>query len=422
MDSIRQYILIPLLALLPCVLWLWYFSSRSRYKRPALHLLGLTFLFGGIATLPALYFNLQGQSLVNGLFAQRVSPLTLRILVLFLVVGPVEELLKLLVVYLYAYRRREFDEMLDGVIYSAAAGLGFAAVENIVYLAENAPQLVLLRGPLSNPGHALFSAIWGLALCRAKAAPNLTNDRLPILVKGWLYASLLHSVFDMLLVFSARRSIVFFAILVGVMVTLLFWVRTQIRYHSEHSPHREGTLLMPLRRYCQECGAKGTTGSVCTKCGAFIPEPEELELCPVCSTTQRPGAKFCAHCGANIKLPARENLSTRPHFIQISNAGEERIAFILYEDETFVGRTLNNAFVIEHPSVSKRHARVVADGDRYSVHDLSSSNGTFVNGKRVTEARLEDGCEVRFGRAHFTYRARMSGQARLAANTDGASS
>ena len=415
MASLQQFILIPLLSILPCVLWLWYFSSRSRYKRPAIGVLGLTFFLGGLATIPALLLNLQGQSLINDLFG-RSAPA--RILVLFLVVGPVEELLKLLVVYFYAYRRPEFDEMLDGVVYSAAAALGFAAVENIVYLAENDPRLVLLRGPLSNPGHALFSAIWGLALSRAKAMPNLTNARLPIIVKGWLYASILHAIFDTLLVFSARWSIIFFAILVGVMVALFFWVRTQIKYHSENSPHREGTLLMPLRRYCQECGAKGTAGMRCAKCGAFIPEPEELEICPVCSTTQRPGAKFCSRCGANIKLPAKENLSTRPHFIHISNSGDERIAFILYEEETFVGRTLNNAFVIEHPSVSKRHARVVSEADEYAVYDLGSSNGTFVNGKRITDARLEDGCEVRFGRAHFIYRARMNEKAKIAANAD----
>ncbi len=415
MASLQQFIIIPLLSILPCVAWLWYFSSRSRYKRPAMRVLGLTFLLGGLATIPALLLNLQGQSLINDLFGRGLPA---RILVLFLVVGPIEELLKLLVVYFYAYRRPEFDEMLDGVIYSAAAALGFAAVENIVYLAENDARLVLLRGPLSNPGHALFSAIWGLALSRAKAMPNLTNARLPSIARGWIYASILHAVFDTLLVFSARWSIIFFAILVGVMVALFFWVRTQIKYHSENSPHREGTLLMPLRRYCQECGAKGTAGSACAKCGAFIPEPEELEICPVCSTTQRPGAKFCSRCGANIKLPAKENLSTRPHFIHISNSGEERIAFILYEEETFVGRTLNNAFVIEHPSVSKRHARVVAEDDIYAVYDLGSSNGTFVNGKRITDARLDDGCEVRFGRAHFIYRARMIEKAKSAASAD----
>jgi protease PrsW len=405
MAPLRQFILIPLLSLLPCVLWLWYFSSRSRYKRPALRMVGITFLLGALATIPALGLNLFGQSILTELLGR--TPLS-HALVLLVIVGPVEELMKLLVVYLYVYRRAEFDEPLDGVIFSATAALGFAAVENVVYLTQNDPTLVLLRGPLSNPGHALFSAVWGLSLSRAKAAPNLTSERGSIIARGWVAAALLHASFDLLLVAAARINILFFVLLVSAMVGLFVWVRGRIRHHSENSPHREGTLLMPLRRYCQECGAKGAGGANCVHCGAFIPDPDELELCPVCATAQRPGAKFCARCGANIKLPARENLDRRPHFLCITPAGEERIAYILNETEVFIGRTLNNTFVIEHPSVSKRHARLVAEDDQYALYDLGSSNGTFVNGKRVLGTKLEDGCEVRFGRAHFVYRAQRA--------------
>lgn len=407
MGALQQFILVPILSLLPCVLWLWYFSSRTRYKRPAVRVLGLTFLLGALATLPALFLNLFGQSLFLNLFG---GTLWSHLLVLVFVVGPVEEAIKLLVVYFYAYRQQEFDEALDGVIFSATAALGFAAIENVVYLAQNDPMLVLLRGPLSNPGHALFSAVWGMSLSRAKTKPNLFNQRFPIILEGWIYASLLHSLFDILLVAASRISIIFFGILIGLMVLLFFWVRTRIRFHSETSPHREGTLLLPTHRYCQECGGKGIAGMRCPHCSAFIPDPEELELCPICATPQRLGAKYCSRCGANIKLPAKENLDLRPHFVAISAEGKESIAYILNEDEILIGRTLNNAFVIEHPSVSKRHARVVAENEEYSLHDLGSSNGTFVNGKRINETKLEDGCEVRFGRAHFIYRAACANQ------------
>jgi protease PrsW len=405
MNELKQIIFIPILSLLPCILWLWYFSSRSLYKRPSIRVLGVTFFLGALATIPALFFNLVGQNFFLDQFGRNQFS---HMLVLLFIVGPVEELVKLLAVYLYAYRKPQFDEPLDGVIFSATAALGFAAVENVVYLTEHDPMLVLLRGPLSNPGHALFSAIWGLSLSRAKAAPNLVRVRFSIIAWGLLGASLLHSLFDILLVASSRWSIVFFVFLVAVMAALFFWVRSRIKFHTETSPHREGTLLMPLWRYCQECGARGTAGMRCTKCGGFIPEPEELQLCPVCSTPQRPGAKFCSHCGANIKLPARENLATRPHFVSVTPEGQERIAYILNDNEIMIGRTLNNSFVIEHPSVSKRHARIVIEDNDYALYDLGSSNGTFVNGKRIKETKLQDGCEVRFGRAHYVYRSHKS--------------
>src|SRR5262245_18594707 len=132
MIALSQITSAHLLSVLPCVLWLLYFSSRSPYKRPAWRVLGATFALGALATDPALRLNLLGQSLFVDLFGRTQLS---HILVLFFVVGPIEELLKLLVVYLYAYRREEFDEPLDGVIFSAAAALGFAAVENVFYLA-----------------------------------------------------------------------------------------------------------------------------------------------------------------------------------------------------------------------------------------------------------------------------------------------
>lgn len=402
-----SYILIPLLSVLPCALWLWYFYSRSIYKRPSLRVIAITFLLGGVATFVAFPLNILGQSLLRNYFGHGVW---VRVLVLLLVVGPVEELCKLLAVTLYSYRRREFDEPLDGVIYSATAALGFAAIENVIYLSQNNPLLVFLRGPLSNPGHALFSSFWGLSLSRAKSAPNLISQRLPIIIRGWLLASLLHSAFDILLLASERISIILFYVVIGALLALFFWVRKQIRFHRDTSPHREGTMLLQISNLCEACGAKGVAGESCLKCGVVIPAPSDSSVCPVCSAINRGEANFCLRCGANLKLTAAENLDRRPHLISISTAGEERLACILNRNQISVGRTLNNDFVIENPSVSKQHAQIAAVNGHHVITDLGSSNGTFINGHRITKAtELEDGCEVRFGRARFVYRQNWHG-------------
>jgi RsiW-degrading membrane proteinase PrsW (M82 family) len=68
MPGFTQIIIVLLLSVLPCALWLWYFSSRSLYKRPARRVLGLTFALGALATVPALFLNLAGQSLFIDLF------------------------------------------------------------------------------------------------------------------------------------------------------------------------------------------------------------------------------------------------------------------------------------------------------------------------------------------------------------------
>jgi RsiW-degrading membrane proteinase PrsW (M82 family) len=397
-----KFVLIPLLSLLPCVLWLWYFSSQSRYKRAPHRVLWITFFLGAAATIPGLLLNLAGQATIHQLFGTGVGS---HLLVLFLVVGPVEELIKFLVVYQYAWRNRAFDEPLDGVIYSATAALGFAAVENILYLSEHDPSLVLLRGPLSNPGHALFSAFWGLSLSQAKAVPNLPRERIPILVRGLFAASLLHSLFDVLLVAASRISPIFFGVLVIAMIALFLWVRRRIIYHQENSPHREGTILLTTRRFCHECGESGRARTTCLHCGAFIPEPEEMQDCPLCQIPQRPGAKFCTRCGANLRLPAGKPQLLGAHFTIRTPSGKERIAYLLNQPEITIGRTLNNQFVIDHPSVSKCHARLVLGDPTCILYDLESSNGTFVDGRRIRVTPLSDGCHVRFGRVNLVYRA-----------------
>jgi RsiW-degrading membrane proteinase PrsW (M82 family) len=403
---LTSYVLIPLLSVAPCALWLWYFYSRGIYKRPSLRVIALTFLLGSVATLIAIPLNLWGQSLFLNWFG---PGLWTRVLVLFLVVGPVEELCKLLAVTAYAYRRHEFDEPLDGVIYSASAALGFAAIENVIYLSQNNPFLVLLRGPLSNPGHALFSSFWGLSLSRAKSAPNLASQRFPLILRGWLMAALLHSVFNVLLLASEHISIILFYVVITALLALFFWVRKQIRFHRDTSPHREGTMLLQITNICEHCGAKGIAGEPCLKCQRLVPAPPDSSVCPVCAAINRVEANFCLRCGANLKLTAAENLHHRPHLIAVSTRGEEALACILNRAEIFVGRTLNNDFVIEHPSVSKRHAQITAVNGHHVVTDLGSSNGTFINGQRITTtAKLEDGCEVRFGRARYVYRQNRS--------------
>jgi protease PrsW len=403
---LTSYLLIPLLSLAPCVLWLWYFYTRSLYKRPSLRVIALTFLLGSVATLIAIPLNLMGQSLFLNLLGPGVWT---RVWVLFLVVGPVEELCKLFAVAVYAYRRREFDEPLDGVIYSASAALGFAAIENVIYLSQNNPLLVLLRGPLSNPGHALFSSLWGMGLSRAKSAPNLVTQRFSIILRGWLVASLLHSTFDVLLLASERISILLFYVVIAALIGLFFWVRREIRFQRDTSPHREGTMLLQIINLCENCGTKGIAGESCAQCQKIVPAPPDSPICPVCASINRAEANFCLRCGANLKLTAAENLDHRPHLIAVTAGGAESLACILSRHEISIGRTLNNDFVIEHPSVSKRHAQITATNGSHLVVDLASSNGTFINGQRITTAtKLEDGCEVRFGRARYVYRQNRS--------------
>ena len=66
--------------------------------------------------------------------------------------------------------------------------------------------------------------------------------------------------------------------------------------------------------------------------------------------------------------------------------------------ELFIGRNPNSDIVIDNLGVSDRHARIVEQGGCYTIEDLDSTNGTFVNGKGISSAVLEKSSEIIIGK------------------------
>lgn len=83
--------------------------------------------------------------------------------------------------------------------------------------------------------------------------------------------------------------------------------------------------------------------------------------------------------------------------LQIFLPDGTQISHDLQDEKTTVGRLADNALQIDDGSVSSRHAEIESEAGAYHLHDLGSTNGTFVNGEQVTDAVLRHGDEVRFG-------------------------
>src|SRR5213596_3542873 len=66
-------------------------------------------------------------------------------------------------------------------------------------------------------------------------------------------------------------------------------------------------------------------------------------------------------------------------------------------EKTTVGRVEDNAFPIPEPSVSSHHCEIILRGNDVVIKDLNSTNGTFINGEKVTEAVLKPGQLLRLG-------------------------
>jgi RsiW-degrading membrane proteinase PrsW (M82 family) len=162
----------------------------------------VTFLFGVLFAGFAAVLN----SIADPLFG--AIPYVGLVLFFYLVVAPVEETVKWLAVRLYAFRRPEFNAVIDGAVYGAVAGLGFATIENAVYIggeyleATRAGEGVFAATfstaavrTFAGPGHVIYSAFAGYYLGLAKYNREQAG---PIVIKGLLIAALAHGTYNTL--------------------------------------------------------------------------------------------------------------------------------------------------------------------------------------------------------------------------------
>ena len=157
--------LIVLLAVIPTAFYSWLLWLLDRYEREPLHLLAVTFVWGA---LPALILALIGELGVDFLTGDVLGPGFDATVVAPLVEEPVKAFA---LIGLFLFVRHEFNGVLDGIIYGALIGFGFAMSENMLYFLGNQDQLAvvwLLRSVLFGLNHAFYTSIVGIALGLAR--------------------------------------------------------------------------------------------------------------------------------------------------------------------------------------------------------------------------------------------------------------
>lgn len=146
----------------------------------------------------------------------------------------VEELSKFLFLMAFAYPHRHFSEPADGITYSVMIGMGFASVENLIFVTSDAGNLpgALLRMFTTVPAHAIFAILMGYFVGLAKfrhanATYHLTGLTVAVLFHGFYDFCLLQASYKWLTVGSLIALIVGF-----------FLARQAIRLHQQISPYR----------------------------------------------------------------------------------------------------------------------------------------------------------------------------------------
>jgi RsiW-degrading membrane proteinase PrsW (M82 family) len=239
-------------ALAPALLLLWLVIAAEERPGPPLQV-WVAFLLGaasisllGLARAPFL-----------SLLAVTDSPgLALALRAIFGIAAP-EEMVKVLVIVAVSWRRRRFADPMETVVYGAAAGLGFAAYENLAYLVQHPDMwrsLAVLRSVLTVPFHGALGVIAGAYLAIARSGTALGAHRhhrdwarISTRISILLVPLLLHSGFDIPLLTlqqdpdiegPARLMLESTSMLIG-FGTIAFAVRLVRRVGRHHAPRTE---------------------------------------------------------------------------------------------------------------------------------------------------------------------------------------
>ena len=191
-----NYIII-LTALLPVAILLFYIYHKDKKSPEPSGQLIKAFLFGAFSA--PLSFCLSIPFGIMGLYPVESTTIWGSVSTAFFAAAIPEEVAKFFVLWLLLRKNRYFDERMDGIVYAVCVSLGFAALENIIYLFSNAESYLSIgigRAIFAIPGHFCFGIMMGYYYSLAKFySMNRKRNTIlmlvvPILIHG-LYDSIL---------------------------------------------------------------------------------------------------------------------------------------------------------------------------------------------------------------------------------------
>lgn len=139
--------------------------------------------------------------------------------------------------------------------------------------------------------------------------------------------------------------------------------------------------------------------------GAAAPEETPAQ---VTATFERIGAGDADQFGAPARIEDREAIEALPSssaLLIVQHGPNAGARFLLDAERTTVGRHPSAEIFLDDVTVSRKHAEFLLTPVGYTVRDVGSLNGTYVNRNRVDEAELTTGDEVQIGKFRLTFHA-----------------
>lgn len=221
-------IILLALSVLPVILLMVYIYRQDKYEKEPVGLLIRAFV-GGMICIP---LDLLLVSIINSVWYSETVFYSA-----FVEAAFCEELCKFLILFLTIWWNKNFNEYMDGIVYAVFVGLGFACIENILYVFQGGVATGIVRALLSVPGHFLFAVVMGYFFSLAKFDKK---NRFSYLMLGLFSAVLCHGLFDWLLMITDRiNDLLTIAILIVFIIGDIILWKIGIKYIRRHQENSQ---------------------------------------------------------------------------------------------------------------------------------------------------------------------------------------
>jgi len=191
-----------LASLAPVFIILFYIYFRDKYEKEPLGMLIKALLLGIVIVIPVIFV----ERLLMTMMPQS-SKVAAAAYHAFVVAGITEELFKFMALYLLIWKSPNFNEKFDGIVYAVFVSLGFAGVENVLYVMDGGMQTALTRAITAVPAHAIFGITMGYYLGIAHMYRELKGK---YLTRALLVPILLHGIYDFILMIEVSWLLLLF--------------------------------------------------------------------------------------------------------------------------------------------------------------------------------------------------------------------
>jgi protease PrsW len=215
------------LALAPGAAIALYIYLKDKHEREPLGLLMISFLYGILSTAVTLILSYP----VNVFFLTREDDVVEQFANAFFKVAFVEEFSKFVFIRFILFNNKNFNEPFDGIVYAVMVSMGFATLENIIYVFEYGYTTGFLRMFTAVPAHATFAVLMGFFLGKAKFSHR---NQLYLSFAALITPTIFHGAYDYFWFISYIPGIWMGAI-VSLIVGFVL-ARKAIRLHQQASP------------------------------------------------------------------------------------------------------------------------------------------------------------------------------------------